>query len=44
MRVFREAGAEILKSGCGACINAGLGASDKQETGIYATNRELQGP
>ena len=43
MRVFREAGAEILKSGCGACINAGLGALDKQETGIYATNRNFKG-
>jgi homoaconitase/3-isopropylmalate dehydratase large subunit len=43
MRVLREAGAQILKSGCGACINAGLGGLGREETGVYATNRNFQG-
>lgn len=33
----------MLKSGCGACINAGLGGLGKEEVGIYATNRNFKG-
>jgi len=43
LKIFSAAGAEILKSGCGACINAGLGALGKEETGVYATNRNFKG-
>ncbi len=42
-RIFEEAGAEFLKSGCGACINAGKGALGPQETGVYATSRNFKG-
>lgn len=38
-----EAGATPLKSGCGACINAGPGGLHKDEVGIYATNRNFKG-
>ncbi|MDJ0593249.1 MAG: aconitase/3-isopropylmalate dehydratase large subunit family protein [Pleurocapsa sp. MO_226.B13] len=41
--IFKQAGVEILKSGCGACINSGKGVLGKQETGIYATNRNFTG-
>ncbi|MEM8828681.1 MAG: aconitase/3-isopropylmalate dehydratase large subunit family protein [Cyanobacteria bacterium P01_G01_bin.19] len=41
--IFEQAGVEILKSGCGACINSGKGVLGKQETGIYATNRNFTG-
>jgi homoaconitate hydratase family protein len=41
--IFEQAGAQILKSGCGACINSGLGVLAKEETGIYATNRNFKG-
>ncbi|MFB2836097.1 aconitase/3-isopropylmalate dehydratase large subunit family protein [Floridanema evergladense] len=41
--IFAQAGAQILKSGCGACINSGLGVLAKEETGIYATNRNFKG-
>ena len=41
--IFTQAGAQILKSGCGACINSGKGVLGKQETGIYATNRNFTG-
>ena len=41
--IFERAGVEILKSGCGACINSGKGVLGKQETGIYATNRNFTG-
>ena len=40
---LERAGAIILKSGCGACINAGKGVLSKEETGIYATNRNFKG-
>ena len=40
---FERAGVQILKSGCGACINSGKGVLGKQETGIYATNRNFTG-
>ncbi|OYE00594.1 aconitase/3-isopropylmalate dehydratase large subunit family protein [Nostoc sp. 'Peltigera membranacea cyanobiont' 232] len=41
--IFEQAGAQILKTGCGACINSGLGVLVKEETGIYATNRNFKG-
>lgn len=41
--IFEQAGVQILKSGCGACINSGRGVLGKQETGIYATNRNFTG-
>ncbi|MCZ6672990.1 MAG: aconitase/3-isopropylmalate dehydratase large subunit family protein [Verrucomicrobia bacterium] len=42
-KIFEEAGAQQLKSGCGACINAGIGGLEKEETGVYATNRNFKG-
>jgi len=42
-KIFEEAGVQILKSGCGACINAGIGGLGKEETGVYATNRNFKG-
>ena len=41
--IFRQAGVQILKSGCGACINSGKGVLGKEEIGIYATNRNFTG-
>ena len=41
--IFEESGAQMLKSGCGACINSGKGVLDKEETGVYATNRNFKG-
>lgn len=41
--ILEQAGANILKSGCGACINAGMGVLGPQEAGIYATNRNFKG-
>ena len=41
--ILERSGAQILKSGCGACINSGRGVLGKQETGIYATNRNFTG-
>ncbi|WP_088892893.1 aconitase/3-isopropylmalate dehydratase large subunit family protein [Leptolyngbya ohadii] len=43
LQILEQAGAQILKSGCGACINAGFGVLGKQEAGIYATNRNFKG-
>ncbi|MEM7580135.1 MAG: aconitase/3-isopropylmalate dehydratase large subunit family protein [Cyanobacteria bacterium P01_A01_bin.80] len=43
LEIFNQAGAQVLKSGCGACINSGLGVLDKEETGVYATNRNFKG-
>ena len=43
LECLEQAGAHILKSGCGACINAGKGVLGKAETGIYATNRNFKG-
>nr|WP_233467066.1 aconitase/3-isopropylmalate dehydratase large subunit family protein [Dolichospermum flos-aquae] len=41
LEIFAQAGAQILKSGCGACINSGMGVLGKEETGVYATNRKM---
>ncbi len=41
--IFEQAGVQILKSGCGACINSGKGVLGAEETGIYATNRNFTG-
>ncbi|CAD5967312.1 aconitase/3-isopropylmalate dehydratase large subunit family protein [Planktothrix agardhii] len=43
LAIFEESGAQLLKSGCGACINSGKGVLDKEETGVYATNRNFKG-
>ncbi|MEM9217244.1 MAG: aconitase/3-isopropylmalate dehydratase large subunit family protein [Cyanobacteria bacterium P01_F01_bin.150] len=40
---LEQAGATVLKSGCGACINAGKGVLGREEVGIYATNRNFKG-
>ena len=42
-RTFERAGVTLLKSACGACINAGRGVLGPNETGIYATNRNFKG-
>lgn len=41
--IFKQAGAQILKPGCGACINSGKGVLAENEKGIYATNRNFKG-
>lgn len=41
--ILEQAGATVLKSGCGACINAGMGVLGAEEAGIYATNRNFKG-
>lgn len=41
--IFERSGAQLLKSGCGACINAGFGVLNQGETGVYATNRNFKG-
>jgi len=38
-----DAGAEFLPIGCGACMNAGPGSTEKGEIGIFATNRNFPG-
>jgi 3-isopropylmalate/(R)-2-methylmalate dehydratase large subunit/3-benzylmalate isomerase len=43
LAIFEESGAQMLKSGCGACINSGKGVLNKEETGVYATNRNFKG-
>ncbi len=43
LEIFEQAGVEILKSGCGACINSGKGVLGAKQTGIYATNRNFLG-
>ncbi len=43
LQILEQAGAQILKTGCGACINAGLGVLEPGEVGLYATNRNFQG-
>jgi 3-isopropylmalate/(R)-2-methylmalate dehydratase large subunit/3-benzylmalate isomerase len=43
LAIFEESGAQMLKSGCGACINSGKGVLEKEETGVYATNRNFKG-
>lgn len=44
VEVFKQVGAIILEPSCGACINAGPGASkDKSEVGISAQNRNFPG-
>jgi homoaconitate hydratase family protein len=43
LEIFKSAGAQVLKSGCGACINAGLGVLGENEVGIYAINRNFKG-
>jgi homoaconitate hydratase family protein len=42
-KILEDSGANLLKSGCGACINAGLGGLGREEVGVYATNRNFKG-
>lgn len=41
--IFESAGAEMLPSGCGACINAGPGTVAAGEVGVFATSRNFAG-
>jgi 3-isopropylmalate/(R)-2-methylmalate dehydratase large subunit len=44
MEIFRRAGVEIIDPSCGACINAGPGASTRaDQIGISAQNRNFPG-
>ena len=44
LELFARAGAEVLSPSCGACINAGPGASDKSEqVSVSAINRNFPG-
>lgn len=43
LQILEQSGAQILKTGCGACINAGMGVLGAAEVGIYATNRNFKG-
>lgn len=44
IEIFREAGAELIDPSCGACINAGPGASKTPETvTVSAQNRNFPG-
>ena len=43
LHIFQQAGASLVKSGCGACINSGKGVLGAKQTGIYATNRNFKG-
>ena len=44
IEIFREAGAELIDPSCGACINAGPGASTSPDTvTVSAQNRNFPG-
>ncbi len=43
LKVFEDAGAEILPSGCGACIGLGAARLEEDMTGISSTNRNFVG-
>jgi 3-isopropylmalate/(R)-2-methylmalate dehydratase large subunit len=43
VRDLTDAGARFLPIGCGACMNAGPGATEEGEIGIFATNRNFPG-
>jgi 3-isopropylmalate/(R)-2-methylmalate dehydratase large subunit len=44
IKIFKEAGAELIDPSCGACINAGPGASPSAETvTVSAQNRNFPG-
>lgn len=43
LKILEQAGATILPTGCGACINSGRGVLGKNEVGVYATNRNFNG-
>ncbi|MBZ0116743.1 MAG: 3-isopropylmalate dehydratase [Sandaracinaceae bacterium] len=44
VEVFREAGVELINPSCGACINAGPGASEKgEQVSVSAINRNFPG-
>jgi homoaconitate hydratase family protein len=41
--VFEQAGASVLHTACGACINAGRGVLGDDDVGVYAINRNFRG-
>lgn len=43
IHIFEEAGAIIVPSACGACVNFGPGSLSKGDVGISATNRNFPG-
>lgn len=43
INILKEAGAIIVPSACGACVNFGPGSVGKGEVGISATNRNFPG-
>lgn len=44
LEVFRQAGAQLLEPGCGACVNAGPGVSDRPEqVTVSSINRNFPG-
>ena len=43
IKILSEAGAIIVPSACGACVNFGPGSVSKGEVGISATNRNFPG-
>ncbi len=44
VELFRKAGVELINPSCGACINAGPGASDKRDqVSVSAINRNFPG-
>ena len=44
LEIFERAGAHVIEPSCGACINAGPGAStSKEQVGISAQNRNFPG-
>lgn len=43
IKIFEDAGANIIQPGCGACVNFGPGSIEKGEIGISSTNRNFLG-
>ncbi len=41
LETFKNAGAIVLPVGCGACMDAGPGSTEENETAIFATNRNF---
>lgn len=41
--ILEACGARILKTGCGACINAGIGSLEADDVAIFATSRNFTG-
>mgnify|MGYP002725822694 CR=1 FL=1 len=43
MKIWEDAGAKILPTGCGGCIGLGPARLDEDMTGISSTNRNFVG-